>query len=244
MYLQFFMTLPVFIDQWVNTNVLFDFLASFWPWMAHQLGTSQGTIPAEYILNADAGYIILFQILISSFVMHYKPLRVMVAGIIIASAGLGLSLATQNGLFIIVAILIFSIGEMMSSPKITEYIGRIAPSDKTALYMGCSYIPLALGNIFAGIVSGSVYQSVSDKVTLTQKEIFARGIDIPSIGSQLTKNEYFRSAASKMNMSTDQLTQYLWEKYEPYSFWFIVAGIGITAAAILFLYDQFVIKKR
>jgi len=244
MYLQFYMSLPVFIDQWVNTSIVFDFLLSVWPWLAHQLGTAEGTIPAEYIMNVDSGAIILLQILISYIVMRYKPLSAMIVGILIASIGLGLSLATQNGLFLIVALLIFSIGEMSSSPKITEYIGRIAPSDKTALYMGCSFIPVAIGNIFAGIVSGNVYQNLSDKITLTQKEIAARGIDLPAIGEKFSKNDYFSSAASKMNMNADQLTQYLWDKYEPSSFWFVVLGIGVTASALLFLYDQFIIKKR
>ena len=244
MYLQFYMTLPVFIDQWVNTSTIYDFLVHYWPWLAHQLGTAEGTIPAEYILNVDAGYIILFQIAISYFVMRYKPLKVMIAGILIASIGMGLSLATQNGLFIIVALLIFSIGEMTSSPKITEYIGRIAPSDKTALYMGCSFIPVAIGNIFAGIVSGSVYQNLSDKITLTQKEIAVREIDLPAIGEQFTKNDYFSTAATKMNMNTHQLTQYLWDKYEPSSFWLVVLGIGVASSAILLIYDQFIIKKR
>lgn len=244
MYLQFYMTLPVFIDQWVNTSIVYDFLIRYWPWLANQLGTAEGKIPAEYIMNVDAGFIILFQIAISYIVMRYKPLSAMIVGILIASIGLGLSLATQNGLFIIVALFIFSVGEMSSSPKITEYIGRIAPSDKTALYMGCSYIPLALGNIFAGIVSGNVYQNLSDKITLTQKEIAVRGIDLPAIGDQFTKNDFFRSAATKMNMSTDQLTQYLWDKYEPSSFWFVVLGIGVASSAILLIYDQFIIKKR
>jgi proton-dependent oligopeptide transporter, POT family len=30
---------------------------------------------------------------------------------------------------------------MAGSPKVTEYIGRIAPKDKIALYMGCAYLP-------------------------------------------------------------------------------------------------------
>jgi MFS family permease len=142
MFNQFYMTLPVFIDQWVDTNILYNFLNKTWPWLAKNLGTDQGTIPAEYIMNTDAGCIILFQIIISSIVMRFKPLRAMMAGIIVASIGMGLSLATQNGIYVVLSLVIFAIGEMSSSPKITEYIGRIAPSDKTALYMGCSYIPL------------------------------------------------------------------------------------------------------
>lgn len=244
MYNQFYMSLPVFIDQWVDTGIIYNSLINYWPWLAHQLGTAEGTIPAEYIMNVDAGAIILFQIGISYIVMRYKPLSAMIAGILIASIGLGLSLATQNGLFIIIALLIFSVGEMSSSPKITEYIGRIAPPDKTALYMGCSYIPLAIGYIFAGIVSGEVYQSLSDKITLTRQEITTRGIVLPDIGGTFTKNDFFNTAAAKMNMSPDQLTQFLWDKYEPSSFWLVVLGMGITASALLFLYDQFIIRKR
>ena len=244
MYYQFYMSLPVFIDQWVDTKGVFAFVKSISPWMAQKLGTAAGTIPAEYIMNVDAGYIILFQIVVSSIVMRFKPLRAMFTGIIIASIGMGLSLATQNGLFIIAALFIFSVGEMSTSPKITEYIGRIAPSDKTALYMGCSFMPVALGNIFAGIVSGKIFQSLSDKITLTRQELLARNINVQEIGSHFTKNEYFNLAATKMNMTGNQLTQFLWDKYNPSSFWLFVLGIGLFAAALLFLYDQFIIRKR
>jgi dipeptide/tripeptide permease len=244
MYYQFYMSLPVFIDQWVNTSMVFDVLNRYWPWLAQQLGTAQGTIPAEYIMNVDAGAIILLQILISYVAMRYKPLSAMVAGILIASIGLGLSMATQNGIFVVVALIIFSVGEMSSSPKITEYIGRIAPPDKTALYMGCSFIPVAIGSLLAGIVSGNVYQNISDKIMLTQKEMATRGINLPAIEGHFTKNDYFNGAATKMNMNPDQLTQFLWDKYTPSSFWFVVLGIGVTASALLFLYDQFIIKKQ
>ena len=132
----------------------------------------------------------------------------------------------------------------MTSPKITEYIGRIAPSDKTALYIGCSYIPVALGNLFAGLVSGKIYQNMSDKITLTQKESLARNLDLPAIGAQFSKNDYFRTAATKMSMNTDQLTQYLWDIYHPSAFWYVVVGIGLVASVVLFFYDQIIIKRR
>jgi len=243
MYNQFYMTLPVYIDQWVNTTLIYDFLFKYWPWLAHNLGTAQGTIPAEYIMNTDSGCIILFQIIISAIVMRYKPLKAMIVGIIIASIGLSISLATQNGIYVVFALVIFAVGEMSSSPKITEYIGRIAPTDKTALYLGCSYIPLAIGYLCAGIVSGNVYQSVSDKITLAQREIASRGIDLPAISEKFTKNDYFNTAAAKMNMNTHHLTQFLWDKYDPSSFWMIVLGIGLAAAFLLLLYDRYVLKK-
>ena len=80
---------------------------------------------------------------------------------------MALTLFSQNVLFTLVAILIFSLGEMAGSPKITEYIGRIAPHDKKALYMGYSFIPVFIGNVFAGIISGVVYQNMADKVMIS-----------------------------------------------------------------------------
>ena len=166
MYNQLFLSLPVFIDQWGNTSIVYNFLHSTWPWLAGKLGTPEGTIPAELMVNVDAGFIILFQIIVSSVAMRFKPLKVMTIGILIASVGMGLCFSTQNGLLLLAFLLLFSFGEMSSSPKITEYIGRIAPPNKTALYMGCSFIPVAIGYLFAGFVSGNVYQAMSDKISL------------------------------------------------------------------------------
>ena len=50
-----------------------------------------------------------------------------------------------------------SIGEMMASPTSQEYVGRIAPADKKALYMGYYFVAVALGNLFGGILSGELY---------------------------------------------------------------------------------------
>jgi len=52
---------------------------------------------------------------------------------------------------------IFAIGEMMASPTSQEYVGRIAPEDKKALYMGYYFVAIALGNLFGGILSGQLY---------------------------------------------------------------------------------------
>ncbi len=52
---------------------------------------------------------------------------------------------------------IFAIGEMMASPTSQEYVGRIAPEDKKALYMGYYFVAVALGNLFGGILSGELY---------------------------------------------------------------------------------------
>jgi dipeptide/tripeptide permease len=243
MYYQLFLSLPVFIDQWGNTHDVYNFLHTWWPWLAGKMGTAEGTIPAELMVNADAGFIIIFQLIVSSIAMRYKPLRVMTTGILIASVAMGLCFSTQSGLLMLLFLMLFSFGEMSSSPKITEYIGRIAPSDKTALYMGCSFIPVALGSLFAGFVSGNLYQSVSDKVSLAQHEAVSRNFGIPAVSEHFSQNDYFYAAAQKMGMNNGQFTQFLWDKYHPSSIWMVITGIGIGAAALLFLYDRYIVRK-
>ena len=240
MYNQLFFTLPVFITQWVNTSNMYDFFMEYAPFFAENYG-SHGQMEAEFIVNFDAMFIIIFQVLISSFVMRWKALNTMIRGFIISSIGMALTLMTQNVVFIIAALLIFSVGEMTASPKISEYIGRIAPSDKKALYMGYSFIPMFLGNVFAGFISGDVYQQMSDKHSIVRREVAQRGLEI---SEGLTQNQYFKSVAEALHMNEQQLTNYLWETYHPSNIWIIILSIGLVAALCLWLYNKYLIKIK
>ncbi len=120
----------------------------------------------EYIVNFDAGAIVLFQVMISFFMARFHRFTTMIIGMVIAAVGIGLSafagdtgMVGGGGLVWIVAggIVIFAFGEMMASPTSQEYVGRIAPMDKKALYMGYYFVSIALGNLFGGILSGQLY---------------------------------------------------------------------------------------
>jgi dipeptide/tripeptide permease len=241
MYNQLFFTLPVFITQWVDTSVVYDFFHTYLPFFSENYGTPAGQMEAEFVVNFDALFIILFQIIVSSLVMKWQPLRTMMTGFLVCAIGMALTLFTQNVLFTFAAIYIFAIGEMAGSPKITEYIGRIAPADKKALYMGYSFIPVFLGNIFAGFISGGVYQQMSDKTEFVKQEVAKRGL---SISEGLSQNEYFNKAAEGMNMSPSELTNYLWTTYNPSKIWMVLLGIGLFAVVALFIYDKFLMQKK
>ena len=244
MYFQLFYTLPVFIDQWVDTRNLYQFLESVSPVLANIFGTPQGTLNPEMILNLDALYIVLFQVLVSSIVMRLRPINAMIAGIVIASIGIGLTFMFNNAFFLFFSILIFAFGEMASSPKITEYIGRIAPPDKVGLYMGCSFLPMSGGNFFAGLLSGPVYGSWSDKVYLLRKDMTERGISMPELSEDFTQNELFFEAARAYNMSVHDLTAYLWDTYHPADIWWLFTGIGIATALLLFAFDRLLMRGK
>ncbi|PID93779.1 MAG: MFS transporter [Bacteroidetes bacterium] len=245
MYNQLFYSLPVFIDQWVDTSVLYDWIAAGWPGLAALIpGASEGVVNPEMITNVDAFYIIIFQILVSSFVMRFKHLNAMIGGFLVSSLGIGLVFAFNNVFFLFPAILVFGLGEMASSPKITEYIGKIAPADKVALYMGCSFLPMAGGNFFAGILSGSVYGAIADKTFLLQKALREKGVGVPQLSETFTQNDLYRFAGEKLNLSQAELTSWLWHQCHPGRIWMVFTGIGIFTVIALFLYDRWVLGKR
>ena len=241
MYNQLFFTLPVFITQWVDTSEIYRFFATYMPVVAEKYSLTPGVMDSEFIVNFDAMYIILFQVVVSSIVMKMRPLNSMVSGFFVCSIGMALTMASQSGVFTLVAIFIFALGEMAGSPKITEYIGRIAPADKKALYMGYSFIPVFLGNLMAGVISGPVYEQLSDKVLIVKRYVSDNGLKIEE---GLTNNEYFDAVAQQSDLTSQELTNLLWDTYNPSNMWYVILTIGMLATLLLFIYDKTIAKKK
>ncbi len=241
---QLYYSFPVFIDQWVDTGVVYNGIHSVLPWLAEAIGTKDGTITAVTMSSMDSFYIIVFQLMVSTFVMRFRPLAAMMGGILVLAGGLGLMFSNQSGWLILLGVLIFALGEMASSPKFTEYVGRIAPADKKALYMGTSFLPIAAGHQLAGWLSGDVYEKIADKIYLLQEEVAKRGISLPAISEEVSKNDYINLASEKMGMSSTELSNFLWTNYHPSNIWVIYAGVAVGAVVFLWLYDRFVIGKE
>lgn len=231
-YWQYFYSLPVFIEQWVDTAPLYNAIYSVWPGFAKAIGTSDGLILTEKIIAMDAFFIVAFQVIISYVVMKLRPLSAMTIGILINSLGLVLMVLTRNPFFALTSIIIFSIGEMTFSPKILEYIGRIAPKEKAALYMGTQFLPIALGNFFGGFISGGVYLNLSDKYEMIKRKL-------PELNSlNLTNDQLTEKAISLLNTDSKGLTDLLWDTYHPYMFGAVLFIIGTVTVILLYFYDR------
>jgi dipeptide/tripeptide permease len=239
MYFQLFYTLPVFITQWVDSSAIKEFFSDSEFIMKYY--TSGDQMKPEFITNMDAMFIILFQVIVSYAVMRMKPLSSIMTGIIVNAIGLSLTFVTQNVFFVIAAMLIFGLGEMAASPKVTEYIGRIAPKDKKALYMGFSFVPLFLGGLMAGVLSGPVYQSQSDLTIMTKEYAVEKNFQIDE---ELSQNAYLAQVAKEDGKTVIELKQYFWETNNPSKFWYSTLASGILAMLLLFLYDRFLLSKE
>ncbi|MCL1821713.1 MAG: MFS transporter [Prolixibacteraceae bacterium] len=240
---QLYYSFPVFVDQWVDTGVIYHGIHSVWPWLAEAIGTPEGTISSVTISSMDAFFIIVFQLMVSAIVMRFRPFTAMMGGILIVGGGVGLMFSSQSGWLILLGVLIFSLGEMASSPKFTEYIGRIAPEDKKALYMGTSFLPIAAAHQLAGWISGGPFERISDKYFLLRQETTVRGLNFPEYSETFTKNDFFRQAAEQMNMTVGELTNFLWDKFQPGNIWYIFTGIAVLTVVLLWIYDRYIVAK-
>jgi hypothetical protein len=59
-----------------------------------------------------------------------------------------------------------------------------------------------------------------------------------------SKNEYFALAEQKLSMGHWEMTNMLWENYNPNKLWYVIVGIGFVTIIALSIYDKMVIKPR
>ena len=244
MFNQLFYTLPTFIEDWIDTAALHDTIAQISPWLASFMSGGGTSINPEMLINIDAGAIILLQLTVSYFVLKMRHVSAMTTGFIVATIGIGITFYTGNGLYTIFGIVIFAIGEMMTNPTFSSFIALISPKGKEALYMGTYFVPIFAGNLLTTFVSGNLYQSWSDKLSLLQSEMVKRGIGMPEISKEFTKNDYFSLASEKLNMTQIQMTQLIWDNYQPNKIWYVIVGIGVVTITALIIYDRMVIRPK
>lgn len=244
MFNQLFYTLPTFIEDWVNTRALHDSIAQVSPWIANAMSGGGDSVNPEMLINLDAGSIILFQLIVSYFVLKMRHVSAMITGFIIAAIGIGITFYTGNGFYTILGIMIFAIGEMMTNPTFSSFIALISPKGKEALYQGTYFLPVFLGNFLTTFVSGNLYQAWSDKLSLLQTEMASRGIAMPEITQAFTKNDYLATASQKLGMTQTEMTQYIWDNYNPNKIWYVITGIGVFTIIALTIYDRMVIRPK
>lgn len=158
----FFNVLAVYINDYLDTAQLYNGVAGI---LGH--GATRALISSEidgvWHINAEAishtGYIIIiFQLLVSRVFEKRSAIPSFLFGLFVAILGfivLGLSVTHLNGL-VFLGVFLFAVGEMISSPRIQEYIMWIAPKEKAGLYMGTNFLATFLGAIISGVYTGAM----------------------------------------------------------------------------------------
>jgi len=241
MFMQIFITLPNWIVEWTDTSAIASFfegkfLVGRW--------ISEGGVKPEYLINIDALAIILLATTVGIIVAKMNILRVITVGILICALSLAALFFTAElmsgswGVWLMILLIFtFAIGEIMSSPKVTELMGRIAPKNKIGVYQGYGFLSVAGGMLLSGWMT-SWYGIFADKTQWYKDELMNLGylkadieeLSLQKLGQMLETG----------GVNLAEFDQLLWTQHDPWLMWILFGGIGVVAVVAMVIYNHFV----
>ncbi len=228
MFMQLWDLLPNFLDEWVDTRDVGQMATAALGDKAQAWLMADGALKPEMLINIDSFAILLLVLPLSFFFGRFRMMVSLVLGMIISTVGFTLAGMTMAGSFAAIMIFVFALGEIICSPKFSEYIGMTAPPDKKAIYMGYSNIPFAIGWAVGNWLSGPLYDIFSSRTVLARRYLEEElgmsaeqlaGIEDPEVLNTMVA-ELGEGATSY------DATRLLWDAYDPWIIWVILGSIG------------------
>lgn len=111
----------------------------------------------ELVLATGAITIIVLQLAVNALTKNLPTKTAIVIGLGVSSLS-WLIIAVQPTIpAIILALVVWSIGEMTQAPRYYEYISDVAPPGQQALFQGYAFLPIAIAWFFGGTFGGWLY---------------------------------------------------------------------------------------
>ena len=240
---------PLFFRDWVDTRIMVTHLfgedgTTSWFWKFFFGMTQDGkSILPEGLINLNAMLIMFVCFIVAGWSALMKATNSMALGTFLAAATLML-FANFNYVWIIVlAIVCFSIGEMLSSPKCSEYLGNIAPPQKKAMYLGFSQLPLGIGWVVEGYYGQVLYARYGSKDTIARQSLLDDGMTSSQVDA-VPIGEAFQKLIDVSGQSADALTAQLYAANNVGGAWYIMSTVGIVAAAGLYVYGRWTYQLK
>jgi POT family proton-dependent oligopeptide transporter len=158
----FFDLLAVYVDKYLDTARLYTEIQSvFGTAVANFFSQVDKDTGVHRILGetiSHDGYVIMvFQVFVSLVVQRLRAIPAFLGGLVVAAGGfvvLGYTASSAPAL-VFLGIFLFAVGEMITSPRIQEYITWLAPKEKAGLYMGSNFLATGIG-----ATSGLIYTTL------------------------------------------------------------------------------------
>jgi POT family proton-dependent oligopeptide transporter len=127
------------------------------------------TAKVDALLATDGFVVICLQVPISILTRKIPTFAALTLGIFVSSiAWIPLALHPSISTTF-VALAVVALGEIIQSPRYYEYISRLAPPGQQGLYMGYAFLPIAIGNLVAGILGGYLLHEFGDVLKRPQQ---------------------------------------------------------------------------
>jgi len=128
---QQYISLPIYVRTYVDPNANVDRLLAW-----------------------EAGTVIATTFLVNYATRKVPAFLAIIAGVLISSLS-WLFLTLGSGVpFIVAALIVLAIGEVVQAPRYYEYISRLAPPGQQGLFMGYAFLPIGIGYLIAGPTAG------------------------------------------------------------------------------------------
>lgn len=240
-----FDVLPAHIEEWVDTREVVQTLFGGQPVSNafvkfFVVMNAEGTeILPEGLLNLNSGLIMLTCFGFAWLSGLMRATTSMVVGTLLASAALFLSGAAVAGWASVAAIAVFSVGEMLSSPKFSEFIGNFAPDDKKAMYLGFSQIPLAIGWTLEGKLGPWLYDHYASKERFARELLAAKGWAAAKVDA-IPQGEAFERLVAALGQDRWEVTRQLYDAHNVGIVWDLMGVIGVVSALGIYLYGRWI----
>lgn len=159
----FFNLCALYVDSNLDTVRLYRDMEAVLGTFIAGIFSSPGENGTRRVLGetiSHTGYIIMiFQFLVSRAIERRRAIPTFLLGLAIAALGFGFIgyAAVAAPALVFLGIFLFAIGEMISSPRIQEYITWIAPKEKAGLYMGMNFLAIMIGGTLSGVTYTALY---------------------------------------------------------------------------------------
>jgi proton-dependent oligopeptide transporter, POT family len=214
--------------------------SGFWQFF---LGMDKGgqTIQPEGIVNINAAMIMLTCFLFAGLSAKMRATNSMLTGTVLIIIALALFGATNAVGFAVLAMIIFSVGEMMASPKFLEFLGNIAPTDKKAMWNGFSQAPILIGWTIEGKLGPQLYHIFSAKDEFARQMLVERGLTPAQVSEQAVPiGEAFKKLVEVTGDTPAHLTHALYQSHHVGVTWYVFAAIGVGSAVMIYLYGRWI----
>jgi len=243
---------PNFIADWVDSTAMAQTLRGLPEGLRRVVvePTPRGPmVPQQVLLSLNAMFIILGVVGVAWLTRRMRTLTAMLIGMVLATGGVLVAGWTQSAWVLAAGILLFSLGEMMTGPKKSEYLALIAPPGKKGLYLGYVNIPVGVG-VFAGSwLAGRLYGRYAEKAVLAlrylaEKTPLGYGMEWSGDPAALEavlgvkRTEAMLKLQEVLGLDAASATQLLWDTYAPQRIWIPFALIGVLAAFALAIFGR------
>lgn len=234
---------PLFFRDWVDTSRFVTDL--FGPdgtdsgFFIFLLGMNQDgkSILPEGMVNINSAMIMLICFVVAGLSAKLRAANSMALGTFFASAAL-LIFGSANFVWLIVlAIMIFSFGEMLSAPKSSEYLGNIAPHDKKAMYLGFTQLPIGIGWSAESYLGPYLYGVFSSKEQISRQALADAGMSSADIQA-VPIGEAFDKLIQVTGKTATTVTNQLYAANEIGTVWYIMAAVGLVSAFGMAVYGR------